>query len=375
VGIQTFNIILMLAIFGMCVAAVVGGYRKYMFYRSDGSTTVAGNTIPNYRLWIGWYQYTASNLENGSSYLKLRNVSLATYILGIISAGMMGLSAILALLFALFTCCGYNKSLACLGLPFGFVLFGSLVAFYIDACIEFRSLTGRIPWPVWAWCLGIASSLLWMLASGLWLGTPSRTKLVAVPGKYDAERPPPRSHHIPEHAKLGATQATGVTATARPLPDTNHAAGATAIAAPIGATLGAVQPKTDVAPEDEKVPTRFGRFRKVSGAIKDKTPPASPSAAAAAHQPSAPFVNNQAYAGAPPQAGSNAGGWGQNNTVGAIPPPFHVDQPSAPFAPSYAPGSINTGAANRTPVVTRVGTPTGTPNAGRGAWAARKTFN
>ena len=48
----------------------------------------------------------------------LQTVSMATYILGIISAGMMGLSAILALLFALFTCCGYSKTLACLGLPF-----------------------------------------------------------------------------------------------------------------------------------------------------------------------------------------------------------------------------------------------------------------
>lgn len=59
-------------------------------------------------------------------------------------------------------------------------MFGVLVVFYVAAAIkydrEFRANTRgtipgkHIPWPSWAWCLGIASSLLWLLVSIFMLG-------------------------------------------------------------------------------------------------------------------------------------------------------------------------------------------------------------
>ena len=59
-----------------------------------------------------------------------------------------------------------------------FVMFGVLVTFYVASAIfydhKFRAGTGlpgkHIPWPSWAWCLGVASSLLWLLASFFMLG-------------------------------------------------------------------------------------------------------------------------------------------------------------------------------------------------------------
>ena len=42
---------------------------------------------------------------------------MAGYILGIIVAGFLGGSALLALLFMLLTCCGRSNSLACIALP------------------------------------------------------------------------------------------------------------------------------------------------------------------------------------------------------------------------------------------------------------------
>ena len=59
-------------------------------------------------------------------------------------------------------------------------MFGVLVVFYVAAAIKydrtFRQQTGgaipgkHIPWPSWAWCLGIAASLLWLLVSIFMLG-------------------------------------------------------------------------------------------------------------------------------------------------------------------------------------------------------------
>lgn len=42
---------------------------------------------------------------------------MGAYILGLIVAGFLGGSALLALLFMLFTCCGRSRSLACIALP------------------------------------------------------------------------------------------------------------------------------------------------------------------------------------------------------------------------------------------------------------------
>lgn len=57
-------------------------------------------------------------------------------------------------------------------------MFGVLVTFYVASAIfydhKFRATTGipgkHIPWPSWAWCLGVASALLWLLASIFMLG-------------------------------------------------------------------------------------------------------------------------------------------------------------------------------------------------------------
>lgn len=62
-----------------------------------------------------------------------------------------------------------------------FLMFGVLVTFYVASAIkydrEFRVQTGipgkHIPWPSWAWCLGVASSLVWLLTSFFMLGKPS----------------------------------------------------------------------------------------------------------------------------------------------------------------------------------------------------------
>ena len=49
-------------------------------------------------------------------------------------------------------------------------MFGVGVAFYVDVCIVFHRRLNILPYPTWGWCLGIASSLVWLLAAGLWLG-------------------------------------------------------------------------------------------------------------------------------------------------------------------------------------------------------------
>ena len=49
-------------------------------------------------------------------------------------------------------------------------MFGVGVAFYVDVCIVFKHRLNILPYPTWGWCLGIASSLVWLLAAGLWLG-------------------------------------------------------------------------------------------------------------------------------------------------------------------------------------------------------------
>lgn len=58
-------------------------------------------------------------------------------------------------------------------------MFGLLSAFYVANCIYYsrqvraQGIPGKhIPWPSWAWCLGIAASLLWLLASIFMLGKP-----------------------------------------------------------------------------------------------------------------------------------------------------------------------------------------------------------
>ena len=169
---MTMTLICLAIIFGMSVAALVGGYRKYMFYRTD--------TLPNgfkYRTWyahihlmqppstkltqgfnivsvfyrLGWYKYSNSTFRMNtyaplkvlpapmwiillylnaaaalsgtpSSHLSrpfacLQSLSMGAYILGLVTAGFLGGSALLALLFMLFTCCGRSRSLACIALP------------------------------------------------------------------------------------------------------------------------------------------------------------------------------------------------------------------------------------------------------------------
>ena len=46
-GLMTLTLLTLLTIFGLSVAALVGGYRKYMFYRRD----VFGGTV--LRSWYG----------------------------------------------------------------------------------------------------------------------------------------------------------------------------------------------------------------------------------------------------------------------------------------------------------------------------------
>jgi hypothetical protein len=50
--------------------------------------------------------------------MRLQALSVAGYILGLIVAGFLGASALLALFFMLLTCCGRSRSLACIALPF-----------------------------------------------------------------------------------------------------------------------------------------------------------------------------------------------------------------------------------------------------------------
>ena len=49
-----------------------------------------------------------------------------------------------------------------------------LVAYYVASAVFYDRhlpVSGtHIPWPSWAWCLGIAASLLWLLASIFMLG-------------------------------------------------------------------------------------------------------------------------------------------------------------------------------------------------------------
>ena len=48
----------------------------------------------------------------------LQTLSTAGYVLGLVTAGFLGASALLAVLFGLATCCGRSRSLACIALPF-----------------------------------------------------------------------------------------------------------------------------------------------------------------------------------------------------------------------------------------------------------------
>lgn len=47
---MTMTLICLAIIFGMSVAALVGGYRKYMFYRRDNIPLGNGTFLP-YRTW------------------------------------------------------------------------------------------------------------------------------------------------------------------------------------------------------------------------------------------------------------------------------------------------------------------------------------
>ncbi len=49
---------------------------------------------------------------------RLQSFNLASYILGIIQAGFLGLSCLLSFFFLLFTCCGRSRSLGAIALPF-----------------------------------------------------------------------------------------------------------------------------------------------------------------------------------------------------------------------------------------------------------------
>lgn len=49
-GLMTMTLICLAIIFGLSVAALVGGYRKYMFYRRDAIPTSATTAI-QYRTW------------------------------------------------------------------------------------------------------------------------------------------------------------------------------------------------------------------------------------------------------------------------------------------------------------------------------------
>lgn len=53
-------------------------------------------------------------------------------------------------------------------------MFGVLSAFYVANALYYDRhlpIAGHhVPWPSWAWCLGIAASLLWLLASIFMLG-------------------------------------------------------------------------------------------------------------------------------------------------------------------------------------------------------------
>ena len=53
-------------------------------------------------------------------------------------------------------------------------MFGVGVAFYVDVCIVFKHRLNILPYPTWGWCLGIASSLVWLLALQPPLAAPRR---------------------------------------------------------------------------------------------------------------------------------------------------------------------------------------------------------
>lgn len=246
VGLMTMTLLTLAVIFGLSVAALVGGYRKYMLYRTD---LVDGFRL---RTWIGWFQYSNNTLPT-NTYVQLKSLSMAGYILGIIVAGFLGGSALLALLFMLLTCCGRSNSLACIALPGSLCMFGILVAYYVASAIYYDRhlpITGtHIPWPSWAWCLGIAASLLWLLASIFMLGTPSKTVMKSSKRVYDAEAP------------VQVLQAEPIALSSKP-PLGGYATGGApqTVAAPEGATLGTVAP----------VPvntSKFGRFRKTGKAV------------------------------------------------------------------------------------------------------------
>ncbi|KAL0044861.1 hypothetical protein WJX82_000459 [Trebouxia sp. C0006] len=241
VGLMTLTLLTLAIIFGLSVAALVGGYRKYMLYRTD---LVEGFRL---RTWIGWYQYSQNTFPT-NTYAKLKALSVAGYILGLIVAGFLGASALLALFFMLLTCCGRSRSLACIALPFSLNLFGVLVAYYVASAVFYDRhlpISGtHIPWPSWAWCLGIAASLLWLLASIFMLGTPSRTVMKTSKRVYDAE------------ALATVRVAEPIAVTSKPPLGGYSTGGAPqTVAAPEGASLGTVAP----------VPvntSKFGRFRK-----------------------------------------------------------------------------------------------------------------
>lgn len=316
-GLMTMTLICLAIIFGMSVAALVGGYRKYMFYRTD--------TLPNgfkYRTWLGWYKFSNSTFPK-DTYAPLKTLSMGAYILGLVTAGFMGGSALLALLFMLFTCCGRSRSLACIALPGSFLMFGVLVTFYVASAIkydrEFRAQTGipgkHIPWPSWAWCLGVASSLVWLLTSFFMLGTPSRTVMKPSKRVYDAEAAQPGV----------IRQADPIVVTSKPpLRNYNTGGAPQTVAAPEGASLGTVAPAAPVNT------SKFGRFR--------KTGKPTPSAIVPG---------------------------GENTTLTSTPPLASTETVTAPsYAPNY--GGVALVLSPEVPVADGAN-----GNLGKGAWASK----
>jgi len=146
--------------------------------------------------YVGWDDKSAASANSGAQTLRALGESPAvssqrSRIVGYVVLGLLLLSAVAAFVGILSACCcGCSGcALATFAIPFGIVLIASMLAYYFivnrdvnryahDAYPLIPSEKTVVQYPGWAWYLGAASGLLWLLSGCIGCCMPARTKKV-----------------------------------------------------------------------------------------------------------------------------------------------------------------------------------------------------
>ncbi|KAK9903563.1 hypothetical protein WJX75_009000 [Coccomyxa subellipsoidea] len=160
---STFIAICLLAVTGLSVAALIKGKDDFWtIYDSNGAK-------PAYRIQTGWLTYHVGG--DNAAVQSFKDLSFPAWVLGIASAGALGVTAILAILYLCITIFGSaGRHIRIVAIPVGLLLGGVLAAFYIMAALAVRDLSFNaikesvLIRPHYGWCFGMGSALLWLIS-------------------------------------------------------------------------------------------------------------------------------------------------------------------------------------------------------------------